>query len=162
VNELIKSPLVRLIDSAGGQVGIVPIEQALRMAAEAGEDLVEVAPNADPPVCRVMDYGKFKYQQAKKAQEAKKKQVQSQLKEIKFRPKIEDHDFSFKMRKIMDFLAENNRVKVTVQFRGREIAYLDRGRELLDRVLQEISEVGSVVGTPKLEGRFLSIVVAPK
>ena len=162
MNELIKSPLVRLISSDGEQLGIVPIEQAMRVAAESGEDLVEVAPNADPPVCRVMDYGKYKYQQAKKAQEAKKKQIQTQLKEIKFRPKIEDHDFSFKLRKIIGFLEEHNRVKVTVQFRGREIAYLDRGKELLQRVLEEVGEAGTVVGTPKLEGRFLSIVVAPK
>ena len=162
MNELIKSPLVRLISSDGEQLGIVPIEEAMRVAAEAGEDLVEVAPNADPPVCRVMDYGKYKYQQAKKTQEAKKKQIQTQLKEIKFRPKIEDHDFAFKLRKILGFLEEHNRVKVTVQFRGREIAYMGRGRELLKRVLEEVGEAGTVVGTPKLEGRFLSIVVAPK
>ena len=104
MNDLIKSPLVRLVTDDGEQVGIVPIDEALRAAAEAGLDLVEVAPNADPPVCRVMDYGKYKYQQSKKAQEAKKKQTQSQLKEIKFRPKIADHDFNFKLRRIIEFL----------------------------------------------------------
>ena len=119
VNNLVRAPLVRLIGADGSQLGIVPVDQARKTAREAGMDLVEVAPNADPPVCRVMDYGKFKYQQAKKAQEAKKKQVQTQLKEIKFRPKIADHDFNFKVRKIQAFLEERNRVKVTVQFQGQ-------------------------------------------
>ena len=161
VNDLVKSPFVRLIDGEGNQVGVVPINEAQRIAAEAALDLVEVAPNADPPVCRVMDYGKFKYQQAKKQQEAKKKQVQTQIKEIKLRPKIEDHDFSFKMKKVLKFLGERNRVKVTVQFRGREIAYANLGRDLLSRVVQEVGEEGTVVGTPKLEGRFLTMVLAP-
>ena len=125
-------------------------------------DLVEVAPNADPPVCRVMDYGKFKYQQAKKTQEAKKKQVQTQLKEIKFRPKIADHDFNFKVRKIQAFLDERNRVKVTVQFRGREIAYTEQGRQLLHRVVDILGEEVTVVSMPKQEGRFMTMVVAPK
>jgi len=162
VNNAIRAPLVRLVDAEGQQVGIVPIEQARRTAADAGMDLVEVAPNADPPVCRIMDYGKYKYQQAKKAQEAKRRQVQTQLKEIKMRPKIADHDFSFKMRKILDFLRDHNRVKVTVQFRGREIAYTDSGRQLLARVAQEAAELGQVEGTPKLEGRFMTMILAPK
>lgn len=162
MNNAIRAPLVRLIDADGQQVGIVPIEEALRTAADAGMDLVEVAPNADPPVCRIMDYGKYKYQQAKKAQEAKRRQVQTQLKEIKMRPKIADHDFSFKMRKILDFLRDHNRVKVTVQFRGREITYTDSGRQLLARVAQEAAEVGQVEGTPKLEGRFMTMILAPK
>lgn len=154
--------MVRLVDAEGGQVGIVPIEQALSLAAEAGLDLVEVAANADPPVCRIMDYGKYKFQQAKKAQEAKKKQAQTQVKEIKLRPKIEDHDFGFKMRNALRFLEEHNRVKVTVQFRGREIAHTEAGRKLLDRVVAEAAEVGVVDGTPKMEGRFLSVFIAPK
>jgi translation initiation factor IF-3 len=162
VNDLIRAPLVRLIDDEGGQVGIVTIEEALKVASEAGLDLVEVAPNADPPVCRVMDYGKYKYQQAKKLQEAKKKQVQVQLKEIKFRPKIADHDFNFKLAKILGFLEERNRVKVTVQFRGREIAYTEAGRRLLTRVVEEVGEAGIVVGTPKMEGRIMTMVLAPK
>ncbi|KMY66646.1 translation initiation factor IF-3 [Desulfocarbo indianensis] len=162
VNDLIRVPLVRLIDSEGEQLGIVSIEDALRKAAEASMDLVEVAPNSDPPVCRIMDYGKYKYQQAKKAQEAKKKQSQTQVKEIKMRPKIADHDFSFKMRKVLDFLADKDRVKVTVQFRGREIAYAESGRELLRRVAEEAQEVGQVEGTPKLEGRFMIMILAPK
>jgi translation initiation factor IF-3 len=162
VNDLIRVPLVRLIDSAGEQLGIVSIEDALRKAAEAGMDLVEVAPNSDPPVCRIMDYGKYKYQQAKKAQEAKKKQSQTQVKEIKMRPKIADHDFSFKMKKVLSFLEDKDRVKVTVQFRGREIAYAESGRELLRRVAEEAQEVGQVEGTPKLEGRFMIMILAPK
>ena len=162
MNDLIRVPLVRLIDSTGEQLGIVSIEDALRKAADAGMDLVEVAPNSDPPVCRIMDYGKYKYQQAKKAQEAKKKQSQTQVKEIKMRPKIADHDFSFKMKKILSFLEDKDRVKVTVQFRGREIAYAESGRELLRRVAEEAKEVGQVEGTPKLEGRFMIMILAPK
>ncbi|MBI4797295.1 MAG: translation initiation factor IF-3 [Desulfarculus sp.] len=162
VNQLIRTPLVRLVDAEGEQVGIVAIDQALQLAAEAGLDLVEVAPNAEPPVCRIMDYGKFKFQQAKKAQEAKKKQTQTQVKEIKLRPKIEDHDFGFKLRNIIKFLEEHDRVKVTVQFRGREIAYADAGRRLLERVIEEVGDLGTVEGSPKMEGRFLSVFIAPK
>lgn len=162
VNQLIRTPLVRLVDAEGEQVGIVAIDQALSLAAEAGLDLVEVAPNAEPPVCRIMDYGKYKFQQAKKAQEAKKKQTQTQVKEIKLRPKIEDHDFGFKLRNIIKFLEEHDRVKVTVQFRGREIAYADTGRRLLERVIEEVGELGTVEGSPKMEGRFLSVFIAPK
>ena len=162
VNQLIRVPLVRLVGADGEQVGIVPIEQALRQAAEAGLDLVEVAASADPPVCRIMDYGKFKFQQAKKAQEAKKKQTQTQVKEIKLRPKIEAHDLAVKMRNVLRFLEEHNRVKVTVQFRGREIAYAEAGRRLLERVTVEVGDLAVVEGTPKMEGRFLSIFLAPK
>lgn len=154
--------MVRLIAEDGEQLGIVQIDEARRVATEAGLDLVEVAPNAEPPVCRVMDYGKYKYQQAKKAQEAKKKQSQTQLKEIKMRPKIEDHDFGVKMNKVLSFLEERNKVKVTVQFRGREIAYTDAGRRLLLRVAEEVGEVAQVEGTPKLEGRFMTMMLAPK
>jgi translation initiation factor IF-3 len=159
---MIKSPMVRLISADGEQAGIVSIEDARRSAHDAGLDLVEVAPNADPPVCRVMDYGKYKYQQAKKAQEGKKKQAQTQVKEMKFRPKIADHDFNFKMRKVLTFLEERNRVKVSVQFRGREIAYKDAGRQLLDRVAQEAEELAVVVAMPKMEGRFMTMVLAPR
>lgn len=162
INQQINVPRVRLIDAAGEQVGIIPIDQALDMAAQAGLDLVEVAAQADPPVCRIMDYGKFKYQQAKKAHEAKKKQTLVLLKEVKLRPKIEEHDFSFKLKNIVRFLEERNRVKVTVQFRGREIAYADAGRKLLERVAAEVGELGSVEGAPKLEGRFMMMVLAPK
>ena len=154
--------MVRLIGDGGEQLGIVPIEEARHLAAEAAMDLVEVAASADPPVVRVMDYGKYKYQQSKKAQEGKKKQTQTQVKEIKFRPKIEDHDFGFKLRKILDFLGEHNRVKVTVRFRGREIAYMDAGFKLLDRVAEEIGEAGVVDRAAAKEGRTLTMYLAPK
>ncbi len=154
--------MVRLISEDGEQLGIVPIEQARAHAEEAALDLVEVAPNSDPPVCRVMDYGKFKYQQAKKAQEAKKKQSQTQIKEIKFRPKIEDHDFGFKMKKILGFLEDHNRVKVTVRFRGREIAYTELGFQLLERVIEAIGDAGQVDRRPMREGRTLNMYIAPK
>lgn len=154
--------MVRLIGDGGEQLGIVPIEEARQLAADAAMDLVEVAANADPPVVRVMDYGKYKYQQSKKAQEGKKKQAQTQVKEIKFRPKIEDHDFGFKLRKILDFLGERNRVKVTVRFRGREIAYMDAGFKLLDRVAEEIGEAGQVDRPAVKEGRTLTMYLAPK
>ncbi len=162
INQMIRVPLVRLIGADAEQVGIVPIDQALRLAAEAGLDLVEVAPNGEPPVCRIMDYGKFKFQQAKKAQEAKKKQTQTQVKEVKLRPKIEAHDLSVKLRNVIRFLEERNRVKITVQFRGREIAYSEAGRKLLERVSAEVGELAVVEGTPKMEGRFLSMILAPK
>jgi translation initiation factor IF-3 len=154
--------MVRLIGDDGQQLGIIAIDEARRMAAEAGLDLVEVAANADPPVARVMDYGKYKYQQSKKAQEGKKKQSQTQVKEIKFRPKIEDHDFGFKLRKILDFLGDHNRVKVTVRFRGREIAYMEAGFKLLERVVEEIGEAGVLDREPAKEGRTLTMYLAPK
>lgn len=154
--------MVRLIAGDGQQVGIVSVAEALERAASEGLDLVEVAPDAKPPVCRVMDYGKFKYQQQKKQQDSKKGASRTQVKEIKMRPKIADHDYGFKMKKVLQFLEGGNRVKVTVQFRGREIAYVDSGRELLQRVVVDVGELGQVDGTPKMAGRFLSMIVAPK
>lgn len=162
VNSQIRSPLVRLVDAEGEQVGVVSVEQALSNAAEAGLDLVEVAPNAEPPVCRVMDYGKYKYQLAKKAQEGKKRQSLTQVKEVKLRPKIEDHDFGFKMRNARRFLEERNRVKITVQFRGREIAYPDLGRVLLRRVVEDLADVGQADGDARMEGRFMHVFITPK
>jgi len=159
---MIRVPLVRLIDPEGEQLGIVPVEEAMAKAAGASMDLVEVAPNSDPPVCRIMDYGKYKYQQAKKSQEAKRRQQQTQVKEIKMRPKIADHDFQTKMKKVFYFLEEKNRVKITVQFRGREIAYSDSGRALLARVAEDVAELAQVEGTPKLEGRFMTMILAPR
>ncbi len=143
-------------------MGVVTVDQALALAVEAGLDLVEVAPNAEPPVCRIMDYGKYKYQLAKKAQEGKKRQSLTQVKEVKLRPKIEDHDFGFKMRNAKRFLEEHNRVKITVQFRGREIAYPDLGRVLLNRVVTELAEVGQADGDPRMEGRFMHVFITPK
>jgi translation initiation factor IF-3 len=154
---------VRVISSDGNQLGIIPIQDALRIAQEEGLDLVEVAPNADPPVCRVMDYGKFKYQASKRSQEARKKTKAFQLKEIKVRPHTEEHDLGFKIRNLRKFLENKNRVKITVTFRGREMAYMNVGNELLKRIAEEVSDQGSVEQEPLQEARNrLSIVIVPK
>ncbi|ADK84199.1 translation initiation factor IF-3 [Desulfarculus baarsii DSM 2075] len=162
VNESVRAPQVRLISADGEQLGVVSADQALKIAQEAGLDLVEVAPNAAPPVCRVMDYGKYKYEQAKKLQEAKKKQAQTQVKEVKMRPKIDENDFQVKMRNVQRFLEERNRVKVTVQFRGREIAYAEAGERLLARVAETVQEMASVDAPPSRMGRLMHMILAPK
>ncbi len=155
--------MVRLISFDGKQLGIVSIQDALRIAGEEGLDLVEVAPNSDPPVCRIMDYGKFKYETSKKAQEARKKSRAFQLKEIKLRPHTEDHDLGFKLKNIRKFLSQRNRVKVTVFFRGREMAYMDAGYRLLKRVAGEVEELGSVEQAPVREARNrMSMVLVPR
>ena len=144
-------------------MGILPIADALRAARDAGLDLVEVAPNSDPPVCRIMDYGKFKYQTSKKVQEARKKSRGLQVKEIKLRPNTEEHDLGFKVRSIKKFLDKKNRVKVSVFFRGREMAYMEAGRDLLKRVAEEVMEKGAVEEEPKLEARNrITMVIVPK
>jgi translation initiation factor IF-3 len=141
----------------------VVIKEALRIAQDGGLDLVEVAPNSDPPVCRIMDYGKFKYQAAKKAQDGRKKGRSVQMKEIKFRPHTEEHDLGFKVRNIKKFLAKKDRVKVTVFFRGREMAYMDAGYELLKKVAEEVMEEGTVEEQPKQEARNrIAMVIVPK
>jgi len=163
VNERIVSRTVRVISSEGNQLGIIPILEALRIAREEGLDLVEVAPNADPPVCRVLDYGKFKYQTSKKSQEARKKTKAFQLKEIKVRPHTEEHDLGFKVKALRKFLENKNRVKVTVTFRGREMAYLNVGRELLKSIAEEVSDQGGVEQEPLQEARNrMSMVIVPK
>jgi translation initiation factor IF-3 len=162
VNREIKAASVRVIDSEGKQLGILTLQEALREAGEAGMDLVEVAPNSSPPVCRVMDYGKFRYQQSKKLQVAKKHQATIQLKEIRLRPKTEEHDLQVKLRHIKRFLEENNKVKVTMMFRGREIAYTDMGRKIMEGILSELEENGVIDQHPKLEGRSMVMIVAPK
>lgn len=161
-NERIFAKRVRLISVDGEQLGIVPIQEALGTAREAGLDLVEVAPNSDPPVCRIMDYGKFKYQTSKKGQEARKKGKAFQIKEIKLRPHTETHDLEFKIRNLKRFLEKKNRVKLTVTFRGREMAYKNAGMELLKRVAEEVVEQGSIEQPPKEEGRNLSMIIAPR
>jgi translation initiation factor IF-3 len=143
-------------------LGIIPIEKALQLAAEAHFDLVEVAPNADPPVCKIMDYGKFKYQQNKRSQEAKKKASVIQVKEVKIRPKTDDHDLEFKIRHIRRFLGQKDKAKVTMLFRGREIVYADLGMKILDRVLDALQDEAVVEQRPKMEGRNLVMVLAPK
>jgi len=162
INEQIKVPEVRLISADGQQVGVMPTKEALARAVEANLDLVEVAPQATPPVCRIMDYGKYKYQQSKKQQEARRRQTTIQVKEIKVRPKIEEHDMAFKLRNTRRFLSEGDKVKISVIFRGREIAHTDRGFRMLAQMSEALAEVAVVEQHPKLEGRNLSMIVSPK
>jgi translation initiation factor IF-3 len=162
INKSIRVPEVRVIDPDGNQIGVLPINEALTAASEFGLDLVEVSPNATPPVCKIMDYGRYKYEQTKKQQEAKKKQATFQLKEIKVRPKTGEHDLQTKLGHIRKFLERKDKVKVTVMFRGREIALSNRGRELLDQIAKEVEALAAVEQSPKFEGRAMMMVLAPK
>ena len=153
---------MRVIDQEGEQVGILPIEEANNLAGEASLDLVEISPNAEPPVCRIMDYGKFRFEENKKLQVAKKKQKQTQVKEIKFRPGTDIGDYNIKLRKLVTFLEEGDRTKVTLRFRGREMAHQELGMELLQRVKADLEEYGTVEQEPKMEGRLMVMVLAPK
>jgi translation initiation factor IF-3 len=153
---------VRVISPDGAQLGILPIEQALQTAYAQNLDLVEVAPEARPPVCRIMDYGKYRYEQSKKAREAKKKQTVIELKEIKLRPKTEEHDLQFKVRNTERFLKEGNKAKITMMFRGREVIRMDRGKELLDRFVDLLKDVAMVEQPAKIEGRNMTMILAPK
>jgi translation initiation factor IF-3 len=146
----------------GEQIGIVTVEEALRRAREEGYDLVEVAASASPPVCRIMDYGKYKYEQSKRAKEAKKHQHTTLVKEMKFRPKTEEHDYQFKLKHIKKFLEDGNKAKVTVRFRGREMAHTQLGRKILERLVQDTQDVASVELEPKMEGRNMILVIGPK
>jgi len=161
INRAIRVKEVRVIDPEGKQLGILPIFEALRLAASSELDLVEVSPKSEPPVCRIMDYGKFKYQQQKKAHDAKKKQAIIHLKEVKMRPKTEEHDFQFKLRHIESFLKEGNKIKVTVVFRGRELAHPDLGRNMVNRIIEGIKEFGKVEQDAKFEGRNFVTILAP-
>ncbi len=151
-----------MIDPDGNQIGVVPTNKALSTALTFGLDLVEVSPNANPPVCKIMDYGRFKYEQTKKLQEAKKKQSSFQLKEIKVRPKTGEHDLNVKLGHIRKFLGKKDKVKVTVMFRGREITLSNTGRELLVRIAGEVSDLSVVEQMPKFEGRTMMMILAPK
>ncbi|HEY8470497.1 MAG TPA: translation initiation factor IF-3 [Longimicrobiales bacterium] len=162
VNRQIRISPVRVISAEGAQLGIMPVDEALAAAESQGLDLVEVAPNARPPVVRIMDYGKFKYEQARKAREARKKQHQIQIKEVKFRPGIEPHDFEFKIRHARRFLEEGNKVKATMMFRGRQMAHPEIGRDVLVRVAQALEDVGRVESEPVLEGRNMTMIIAPR
>lgn len=162
VNHQIGAREVRLISPEGTQIGIVPLKKALQMAEEAGLDLVEVGPNANPPVCKIMDYGKFRYEKEKKAKLSRKKQKVSELKELNMRPKIDEHDYQVKLRSALRFLQEGDRVKVIVRFRGREIAFQERGQELLRRMIEDLKEVGRVEQDIKSEGSSLTVTLAPK
>ena len=159
---MIDLPAVRLVDENGEMVGIVDIERAMELAGEAGLDLVEVSPNADPPVCKLLDFGKFKYEAQKKANVARKKQKTIEVKEIKMRPGIDQHDYDVKMRSITRFLGDGDKVKVTLRFRGREMVHQDLGMRVLERVRDEVNELAKVEQFPKMEGRLMTMVISPR
>jgi len=156
------TPSVRLVDQDGEMVGVVSIREALERAAQAGSDLVEVAPNADPPVCKILDFGKYKYEEQKRRNEARKKQKVIEVKEIKLRPTIDDNDYGIKMKAMVRFIGEGDKVKVTLRFRGRELAHQDLGMKVLIRVRDDLEEIAKVEQMPKMEGRQMVMVVAPK
>ena len=151
-----------MIDETGDNVGVVSTEEAIERAADVGLDLVEISPNADPPVCKILDFGKFKYQAQKRANEARKKQKTIEVKEIKMRPNIDQHDYDVKMRAMVKFLGEGDKVKVTLRFRGREMAHQDLGLKVLERVRDELEELSKVEQFPKMEGRQMTMVIAPR
>jgi len=153
---------LRLVDERGDMVGIVSRNEALDMAADAGLDLVEIAPNADPPVCKILDFGKYKYEEQKKKNEAKKKQKVIEVKEVKFRPSIDDHDYDVKMRSMQKFIGEGDKVKVTMRFRGRELAHQELGMDVLMRVKGDLDSIAKVEQFPRMEGRQMTMVVSPK
>ncbi|MQU71421.1 translation initiation factor IF-3 [Sinorhizobium meliloti] len=161
-NKEIRVPRIQLIDAEGQNLGSIPIDQALRMADEAGLDLVEIAPNSDPPVCKILDLGKLKYANQKKAAEARKKQKIVEIKEIKMRPNIDTHDYEVKMKAMNRFFEEGDKVKVTLKFRGREMAHQELGMKLLMQVKDDTQEIAKVEAEPKLEGRQMMMVLAPK
>ena len=161
VNSEIRSPEVLLVDDENNKRGVVSIREALRLAEEAGLDLVEVAPQAKPPVVRIMDYGKYRFQQQKRGKDARKKQKNQVVKEIKMRPKIDQHDYDFKVKAVKMFLQAGHRVKVSIFFRGREMAFLDKGRAVLARVTAEIGDLGKVEMEPRMEGSYMRIMVSP-
>ncbi|WP_281258112.1 translation initiation factor IF-3 [Zobellella taiwanensis] len=162
MNEEIRLKEVRLVGLEGEALGVVSISEALEAAAAAGVDLVEISPNAEPPVCRIMDYGKFLYEKSKATKEQKKKQKQIQVKEIKFRPGTDDGDYQVKLRNLIRFLEEGNKAKVTLRFRGREMAHQELGFDLLNRIKADLDELAVVEAFPKLEGRQAVMVLAPK
>jgi translation initiation factor IF-3 len=162
VNEEIRIPLVRLIGSNGEMIGIMPTREALHRAMQEGLDLVEISPGADPPVCKILDFGKFKYEQQKKRSEARKKQKIVEIKEIKVRPNIDDHDYDVKLRQMKNFIAEGDKVKVTLRFRGREMAHLDLAMKVLERVKAELEPVAKVEQMPRMENRQMVMVLTPR
>jgi translation initiation factor IF-3 len=161
VNDRIRAKEVRVVAPDGEQIGVRPIDEARWLARELGLDLVEVAPDARPPVCRLMDYGKYKYEQSVKQREARKKQSRTIIKEVKFRPKIDTHDYQVKMRRALQFLQENDKVKVTMMFRGREVTHPEIGRDILARLADDVADYGEVEIGPKMEGRNMTMQLAP-
>lgn len=162
VNDMIDVPEVRLIDENGDNIGVVSIQRAIELAENAGLDLAELSPNAKPPVCKILDFGKYKYEAQKKANVARKRQKTIEVKEIKMRPGIETHDYDVKMRSIHRFISEGDKVKVTLRFRGREMVHQDRGMNVLQRVREDLDKIAKVEQFPRMEGRLLTMVVAPK
>nr|WP_235216100.1 translation initiation factor IF-3 [Ruegeria halocynthiae] len=161
VNDKIRAPEIRLIGAEGENVGVVHPAKAMQLAADAGLDLVEISPNANPPVCKIMDFGKFKYETQKREAEARKKQKIIEVKEVKFRPNTDTHDYDVKMRNVFKFLENGDKVKVTLRFRGREMAHQNLGRELLERVAVDTKEIGKVENMPKMEGRQMIMMIGP-
>ncbi|GGE00799.1 bacterial translation initiation factor 3 (bIF-3) [Gemmobacter megaterium] len=162
MNDRIRAPEIRLIGANGENVGVVTPARAMMMAEEAGLDLVEISPNAEPPVCKIMDFGKFKYEQQKREAEARKKQKIIEIKEIKFRPGTDDHDYQVKMRSVLKFLEEGDKVKITLRFRGREMAHQQLGMDLLNRVAADVNALGKIESMPKLEGRQMVMMIGPR
>lgn len=162
INDEIRVPQVRLIDDRGEMIGVMSAREALIRAYDVGLDLVEISPNAVPPVCKILDYGKYKYEQQKKANEARKKQKVVEIKEIKVRPNIDDHDYDVKMKQMKNFIGEGDKVKVTLRFRGREMAHQELGVKVLERIRNDLNELVKVEQMPKLENRQMVMVVAPK
>src|SRR6056297_379080 len=161
VNDRIRAPEIRLIGADGENVGVVTPPRAMQMAEEAGLDLVEISPNATPPVCKIMDFGKYKYETQKRESEARKKQTTIQVKEVKFRPNTDTHDYDVKMRNVVKFQIGGDKVKVTLRFRGREMAHQNLGRELLERVAADVEGLGKVEDMPKMEGRQMVMMIGP-
>ncbi|WP_338012192.1 translation initiation factor IF-3 [Celeribacter ethanolicus] len=161
INERIRAPEIRLIGAEGENIGVITPAKALDLAIEAGLDLVEISPNATPPVCKIMDFGKFKYEQQKRESEARKKQKIIEIKEVKFRPGTDVHDYEVKMRNVIKFLENGDKVKVTLRFRGREMAHQDLGRQLLERVAEDVKEIGKIENMPKMEGRQMIMMIGP-
>lgn len=161
VNERIRSDEIRLIGAEGENIGVVTPQRGMALAELAGLDLVEISPNATPPVCKIMDFGKFKYEQQKRESEARKKQTTIDVKEVKFRPGTDTHDYDVKMRNVVKFLEKGNKVKVTLRFRGREMAHQNIGRELLERIAADVGELGKVENMPKMEGRQMVMMIGP-
>lgn len=162
VNQSITADSVRVVDENGEMIGVMSPAQGIERAQQAGLDLVEVSPNANPPVCKILDYGKYKYEQQKRAQEAKKKQVKIELKEIKLRPGIEEHDYQVKLKKIIEFVEKGNKVKVTMRFRGRELAHKEIGFKVLDRIQEDTQEIAKVDAKPKMDGRQIIMMLGPQ
>jgi len=162
VNEQITKPEVRVVDADGEMVGVISVQEGIEMAMEVGLDLVEVSPNADPPVCKILDYGKYKYEAQKKANEARKKQKVIAIKEIKMRPGIDEHDYQVKMKNVRRFIEDGDKVKMTIRFRGREMAHQNLGMDVLHRVRDEMEESAKVEQFPRSEGRMMTMVLAPR